>query len=898
MGIRLQNRNNGKLLAGMLMHFLVENMVRLPVLMSLWVLSTLAVGVEPVQASDEIAGSQSVPLDATPEFVEASLPESSQPVPPIAPLNELEPPATTVEDWLAQIAQSLVQITDVRVETTEASLQVVLETANGELSVPVTRSLGNALVADIPNAVLALPSGEEFQQDNPIAGIALVSVTNLPGVGGASPAENQVRVAITGIDAPPTADIRGASQELVLNVMPGTETVDSNGEAIQVVVTGEDEESYAVPGASIGTRTDIPLRDLPFSVQVIPEQVLEDRQARSVTDVIQTIPGVNLVQPPQFVSEEFFTIRGFNSVTTVNGLRDTTTDTTGSAIANIERIEVLRGPAGALFGQGAPGGTVNIVTERPEDEPFYEITGSVGSFNTYEGSVDLTGPLTSDESLLYRFTASASQLGNDGVAPASERYFVSPVLTWRISDDTQITFETEFVSTWSPDSFGLPARGTVLPNPSGDIPLDRYIGEPTERFFDQNDRQVWRVGYNLEHRFNDNWRLRNAVRASFQQFEENGIFGFDLSEDGRTLTRGGGFSNAYRNVYLLDTNLVGEFATGSIEHQVLFGVDLSTDFFEVDFGSVAIAPLDLFDPVYGSQNIGAVTGGFPSFTQTIDRLGIYLQDQITLRPDLRMLLGGRFDLIRQETDDGTTTNSQQDEAFSPRVGLVYQPSDTVSLYASYSRSFEQVTGTNFDQELFEPERGTQYEVGVKADWLEGNLSTTLAFFDITRSNVLTADPNDANFSIQTGEQRSRGVEFNVAGEILPGWNIIGGYAYTDARITEDNTLEEGNFISGVPENSVSLWTTYKIQSGSLEGLGFGLGLFYVGERQGDANNSFTLPDYLRTDAALFYRRDQFRAALNVRNLFNVDYFEGTFGDDFTVLPGFSRTVQFTIGWQF
>jgi iron complex outermembrane receptor protein len=231
------------------------------------------------------------------------------------------------------------------------------------------------------------------------------------------------------------------------------------------------------------------------------------------------------------------------------------------------------------------------------------------------------------------------------------------------------------------------------------------------------------------------------------------------------------------------------------------------------------------------------------------------------------------------------------------VGLVYQPTDFLSLYASYSRSFLQSVGTAFDNTLFQPERGTQYEVGVKADWLNRRLSTTLAFFQVTRSNVLTADLLNPNFSLQTGEQRSRGIELDIVGEILPGWKIAAGYAYTNAEITKDNTFAVGNWINNVPENAVSLWTTYEIQTGSLKGLGIGLGLFYVSERQGDLDNSFQLPSYTRTDASIFYRRDNFRIGLNFENLFDVSYFE-TGESPLRVYYGAPSTVKGTISWTF
>ena len=202
-----------------------------------------------------------------------------------------------------------------------------------------------------------------------------------------------------------------------------------------------------------------------------------------------------------------------------------------------------------------------------------------------------------------------------------------------------------------------------------------------------------------------------------------------------------------------------------------------------------------------------------------------------------------------------------------------------------------------DNEPFDPQRGTGFEVGVKADFLDNRLSSTLALYDINLSNILTSDPNNPGFSIQVSEQRSQGIELDIAGEILPGWNVIATYAYTDAEIIEDNRFDEGNRLTDVPFNTASLWTTYGIQEGELAGLGFGAGVFFVGDRQGDLNNSFEIPGYTRVDAAVYYKRGNFRAALNFENLFDIRYFESAQNRNI-VNPGAPFTVLGTIAWQF
>jgi iron complex outermembrane recepter protein len=799
----------------------------------------------------------------------------------ILQLSELEQPAVTIEEWIAQIEASRVQITGVRVEATEAGLQVILETAEGSLEVPETRSIGNALIADIPNATLA----EEFSQAEPTEGIALVSVTSLPG--------DRVRVAITGTDAPPVAEVTAEAQGLAFAVTLGDADAVAEEDAIQVVVTGEQDEGYNPSSASTATRTDTPLRDVPQSIQVVPQQVLQEQQVTRLSEALRNVPGVARGgTTPRFTFVEDALIRGFDGNYLVNGLNSLTGFAPIFEASNIESVEVLRGPASVLYGQGFTGGIVNLVTKQPLNEPYYSLELSAGSFNFYRGSLDFSGPLNDSRTVLYRFTGAAQTTESFFDFYDAQRYSLAPTLTWQISDRTRITFEASYAQATQPFDLGLPAIGTILSNPNGDIPRDRYVSEPS----DNGQYDALTLGYDFQHRFSDDWEIRNAFRFVDFNISRAAVFSLDLAPDGRTLNRRFQAPHFEETVYNLDTYVVGEFDTGSIEHQLVAGVNLFRRESGLSGFNRNAPPLDLFDPDYG-QPLGEVIDRYDNLTTT-DFVGFYLQDQITLLENLKLLLGGRFDIAAQDSEDflESTDSFQQDEAFSPRVGIVYQPIPAISLYGSYSRSFLPVVGRTADGSLFQPERGTQYEIGVKADFND-QLTATLAFYDLTRSNVETADLENPDFSIQTGEQQSQGIEFNVAGEILPGWNVIGGYAYTDARITGDNTFDVGNRISNVPRHAFNLWTSYQLQEGNLQGLGFGLGLFFVGDRPGDLDNAFEIPSYLRTDAAVFYERDRFRAALNLRNIFDIDYFESA-GNINRVILGEPFTVQGTISWEF
>ncbi|NET54086.1 MAG: TonB-dependent siderophore receptor, partial [Merismopedia sp. SIO2A8] len=287
---------------------------------------------------------------------------------------------------------------------------------------------------------------------------------------------------------------------------------------------------------------------------------------------------------------------------------------------------------------------------------------------------------------------------------------------------------------------------------------------------------------------------------------------------------------------------------------------------------------------------------------TTERLGIYLQDQIDILDNLILMAGLRFDIVDQDITDrvADSETNQYDDALTPRIGIVYQPIEPISLYASYSQTFTpNNSATDVEGDLLEPEEGEGFEVGIKADLIKDRLSATLAYFDITRQNVATEDPEDPFASVATGEQQSRGVDFDLIGEVLPGWNVVASYAFIDAEVTEDNTDNVGNKLFGVPKHSASLWTTYEIQSGDLEGLGFGLGFNFVGERQGDLANSFEVDSYFLTNAAVFYRRNRWQMRLNIENLFDVDFIEGVGGERVRFInPGDPFTVRASVSVKF
>ena len=815
----------------------------------------------------------------------------------------------------------VVQVTGVKANPTSKGVEIILQTSIGQQLQVVNRSAGNSFITDIPNAQLRLPSGDAFtfRSDKPLKGLGEITVINLDA--------NTIRVTVTGEAGLPTVELFDSDEGLIFGLIPvtssaqtpqqppaqqqpGTQTnpeqpLDSQtDQPIELVVTGEQDE-YRVPNASTATGTDTPIRDIPFSIQVVPQEIIRDQQVTRIEEALRNVSGVTYQGSASNRAGASFAIRGFTDAPILrDGFRQYSVGTVQPPleVSNLERIEVLKGPASILYGAIEPGGLINAVSKQPLSQPFYETELQVGSRGFVRPRFDFSGPLSADGKVLYRLNGLYQRLDSfSNFDQEDRRIFIAPTLTWKIDDHTDLGISLEYLDNNRPADFGIPAIGNRI----ADIPRDRIESEPS----DAVTNQYLNVGYNLEHRFSRNWKLRNAFRYSSLDYDFN-VVALPLSFDEATSTVNRIFASqdSQNENYTLQANVVGEFATGSINHTLLFGADYihsATKVFSVlDFTP---QPLNFFNPVYGVAKPSEDT--IPSFggtDTTSNRWGFYLQDQISLFQNLKLLAGIRYDTIEsktvnlpgQATQPGETT--QNDDAFTPRVGILYQPSKAVSLYASYSESFTPNTTNTETGEPLKPQQGKGYEFGVKTEFLEGKMFATLAYFDITKQNVPVTDPNFPLASIASGEQRSRGVEFDVAGEILPGWKLIASYAYIDGEVTADTNPElVGNRLYGVPKNSASLWTTYEIQRGNLQGLGLGVGFNYVGERQGDLANSYQADSYFTTNAAVFYRRNNWQFGLNFKNIGDVKYIENVsnlrsggnnFGEPFTVIG--SVSVQF------
>ncbi len=532
-----------------------------------------------------------------------------------------------------------------------------------------------------------------------------------------------------------------------------------------------------VPDVTSATRTDTLILDTPQSVQIVPEEVLEDQQVIRLDEALRNVSGVTFGGTDLGRNLQF-NIRGFDEAPILrDGFRQFGADIVPET-ANLEQVEVLKGPASVLYGEIEPGGLINLVTKKPTAEPFYKIETQFGNRSFISPSIDFSGPLTENGNVLYRLNALYRSSDDiQDVDENIERFFISPVVTWKIGKNTDLNFELEYLNEDRPPSFGVPA----IDNEIADVPLDRITNEPD----DFGEEEFLSVGYDLEHRFSKNWKLRNAFRFTQQNALLETAFPFEIDEETGTVTRFWAEQPQDGNSYSLQTNAEGKFATGKVDHEVLFGLDLNlakdnfNDLIRLD--EETPLELDLFNPIYG-------TSPRPDFntlplisdreTET-RRLGLFAQDRVAFGDKFFLLAGLRYDTVEQIVTDNLEQAevSNTDDAVIPRVGVVYKPTKPISLYASYSQSFTPNPETTSDGEALDPEKGEGFEFGVKSEFLKGKLFTTLAYFNINKENVASEDPDDPFSFVTTGEQKSQGVELDVTGEIMSGWNIIASYAY-------------------------------------------------------------------------------------------------------------------------
>ncbi|NOT13812.1 MAG: TonB-dependent receptor [Methylococcaceae bacterium] len=644
--------------------------------------------------------------------------------------------------------------------------------------------------------------------------------------------------------------------------------------------------AYNRSNASTATKTDTPIMETPMSIQVVTQQVMKDQQVVTVEDAIKNVSGVQRSWGYGNLYDEFY-IRGFSTSdagTYRNGFKMTTY---AAETANVESIDILKGPAAMLYGRSDAGGMVNIVTKKPLDYAYYALQQQFGSYDFYRTTVDATGPINDDKSLLYRFNLAYTNADSFRDFNPTDRIFIAPSLTWRPTDATEVNLNFEYKNNDFVLDQGIPSLNGA--NRPADVPISRVYHEPDSNVHTDD----YLVDLNWSHRFNDSWKLRNGFVATVQDYDLETIVAPFVRPDNQSLGRFANFADTERHSYGAFLDVTGQFDTFGVQHEVLVG----TDWYEYSQSfSSSFRPttdINIFNPVYGSVNFDqhrAFRDNDPnSFFKGDDEwFGIYFQDQITLWDKLHILGGGRHDWVRSKTGSSDLSTAAINQAivdterFQPRVGIVYQPWNWLSVYGNFVESLGSNNGISGTGEALKPEIAEQFEAGIKAEWFDGRLSSTLAYYNIEKQNIRTADLSTPVLfdQVAIGMARSQGIELDVKGQITDNLSLIGTYAFTDARIIKNNDGDEGNRLPNVPENSGSLWAKYDFNGTPLDGFSFGSGVYVAGQREGDNANTLQLPGYGRWDAMAAYRfkvgkKARLTTQLNVNNILDKQYYKNT-----------------------
>lgn len=681
---------------------------------------------------------------------------------------------------------------------------------------------------------------------------------------------------------------------------------------LTVEAVGE-EPGVIAEGHSASSKTDIPLIETPQAISVVTAETIKKQGITRLRDALRAVAGVS--RSSTYGYYDAYTLRGYDAVygsIYLDGL--TTTSATGGVneLAGLEQVEVVKGPASALFGASPLGGIVNLVSKRPRADAFIESTLTTGSYNLIESSIDANTPLNESGSLLARMNVLYRDSDDFVDYSGENRVYVAPALTWNIGDDTHLTFLSRYQrdhdSPWSPVS----AYGTILPSAHGRLPIDFSVNrDGADRAVVNEDRR--QIGYLFDHRFNEALSFSQTLRYEHAKtYWNNWVFagGFvdgslvDGVQQGHVL--GLLVFGPYRHVdndFAVDNRFKAAFDTGAISHSVLAGVDFKNNRSRyADAGgnfAAAVNTLDLLAPDQTSPLIHDAAFAYSDRSKS-RQTGYYLQDHVGFTDRLFLTVGGRWD----EVD----IDGNKDHAFSPNGGVNYFIAPTVSFYANVGKSFTPQFDwvTAFDGSALPPETGRNIEGGVKVDG--GAFKGLVSLFQLKRRNVATADPTYPFSYVVTGEQRSRGVEVEGAWAPNDAWSTTLAYAYIDAEVTQDNTIPAGTRLPSVPKHNIYMRGEYVVRQGALANLGLSLAVLYNSDRNSSlelADNNgdgveepaATLDAYTVVDAGLSYALHDWETRFALNNIFDERFYPDANGLT-RVTPGEPRNWRLSLSRKF
>lgn len=667
---------------------------------------------------------------------------------------------------------------------------------------------------------------------------------------------------------------------------------------VQVRSDRQSDSSYNPPTATSATKIEAPLRDIPQTVNVVPQSLLRDQAAQSMQDALKAVPGVGFSHGDG--QRDQVTIRGFSAIADqfVDGLRDDALYFRD--LSNIEQIEVLKGPASVLYGRGSSGGLINRITKKPGVN-LSEVGLTLGRRNQRRGEFDLARA-PQDGVVSYRLTGAVERADSYRDQQFLDRKALAASVLIQPSTDTSVLLQADYLKDSRLTDFGIPAyQGRPV-----NVSPSTYYGAANARDVDVSSAEVASLGATLNHRISESLSLRNALRYYDYSLDRSNTLVGSVNEKAMTasLTRG----NVQRDEsgFFNQTELTQKLELAGMKHQLLYGLEFGRQSKDLlSYSRANVATVSLLNPVLPILP-SRIDGKPAADNHSVFKVAsLYLQDLVTITPQWKALAGVRYDRFQQDTHErqpGKPDLSRTDTAWSPRVGLVYQPSTAWSYYATWSKSF-QPSGETFalaaNNAQLAPEKTTSQEVGVKWDRPDGKASVTASLFKLERTNIKSVDPT-SNTVVPLGVQRTNGLELTFAGEIAPSWQVWAGYAFLDGEMTTSPAVDAGQPVQGkrptlTPRQSANLWVTKALG----HGFGLGGGLNYVGARFANPGNTVTLPGYTTVDAMAYYRMGAWDVQLKLNNLLDRRYIVAGHGSSPNLnLPGAPRSAQVVARYRF
>lgn len=678
-------------------------------------------------------------------------------------------------------------------------------------------------------------------------------------------------------------------------------------------------ETIVVTAQRQAYRADIPLKLTPQSVDILEADTLEEVGITRLSDALDLSASMarqnnfgglwDNFAVRGFAGDENlpsgYLVNGFNAGRGFGGPRD---------IVGIERIEILKGPSAAVFGRGEPGGAVNLVTKKPKFETEGAIGLALGSFNKVRVDGDWAGPLS--EIVAVRLNGFYEQSDSFRDMLESTRSGIFPSAQWRITPKTSLTYEGEITRQELPFD-----RGVVSLNNKLDVvPTSRFLGEPAD-----GPLQADATGHQLQlqHDFNDDWSLlvgagyRTTDLQGFSTEAELATARQRLFVDGQTLSRQRRFRDYEAEHTVYRAEISGRFETGTLEHRLLAGFDydqFSNDQIFLRFRPPSVAGnpsaaagnvINILNPIYGQFPL-PTPGPQTNRLDEQEAWGFYIQDQIKLSDRLQIRLGGRYDDFSADglNRANNTSTSFSETKFSPQAGFVFEATDVITFYGTYGQGFRANSGTDFAGKAFAPEESESFELGSKITLLDGDLEATIAVFSMTKTNIITADPVNAGFSLAIGDAESRGLEVDVTAELPGELDLRISYAYVDAQVAKDGLdpnfaalIRKGDRLINVPEHTLSALVSKEYEVGGRE-LEIGGGVLFVGERLGETATAFELPAYTMLRLfATYDLTDDLELSAQVTNLADTDFYTNSFSR-LWVAPGAPRNVTVVLRYSF